>query len=184
MFRISGSMMIVELIGLKKSGKTTTAEALIREFVARGFKVGAVKSMRVSKFTVDTKGKDTWRHKEAGADLVISLSEDELAYIERRGSPPNLDDALSYVPDDTDILICEGVADDRENVVRIVVSREFELLQDTFEIRGIRDGVIAITGIAANSARSHDEYPVFNCTVADEVKQLADLILERAGKQP
>ncbi|MEA3559794.1 MAG: molybdopterin-guanine dinucleotide biosynthesis protein B [Candidatus Thermoplasmatota archaeon] len=175
-------MIIVELIGLKKSGKTTTAEALIGEFTGRGFKVGAVKSMRVSKFTVDTKGKDTWRHKEAGADFVISLSDGELAYIERRKDHAGLDDALRYVPEDTNILICEGVVEDDPRAIKIVVARETSLLDDTFKVRGIKNGVIALTGIMANSDKHHEKYPIFNCTDENDVKRLADLILTEAGK--
>ena len=78
------AMIIVSLIGLKKTGKTTCIEALIKEFKSRGMKVGTVKSMVHSKFTIDTEGKDTWRHQEAGADFVVSLSKDEIAYIEKR----------------------------------------------------------------------------------------------------
>ncbi|MCK5038041.1 MAG: molybdopterin-guanine dinucleotide biosynthesis protein MobB, partial [Thermoplasmata archaeon] len=50
-------MIIVSLIGLKKCGKTTTAEALIKEFKSRGMKVGGVKWMVHSNFTIDTEGK-------------------------------------------------------------------------------------------------------------------------------
>ena len=181
MLPVSGPMIIVELIGLKKSGKTTTAEALIREFTSRGLKVGAVKSMRLSKFTVDTEGKDTWRHKEAGADFVISLSDGELAYIEKRKDHAGLDDALRYVPKDTDILICEGVAKDDPRVIRIVVAKEASLLDDTFEVRGIKGGVIALTGIMANIAGHHEKYPIYNCTDEKDVKELADLILTGAA---
>ena len=98
-------MIIVSLIGLKKSGKTTCVEALVREFKGRGMKVGAVKSMVHSRFTVDTEGKDTWRHQRAGADFVISLSKDEMAYIERRPARSRLDEFLRFVPSDTDVLV-------------------------------------------------------------------------------
>lgn len=176
-------MIVVELIGLKKSGKTTSAEALIKEFKGRGLKVGAVKSMRLSRFTIDTEGKDTWRHKEAGADFVISLSDGELGYIERREEHTSLEDALEFVPEDTQILICEGVVDDHENVVRIVVAKERSLLKDTFEVRGIRDGVIAITGIMANSYHDELDLPVFNCLRSEGASKLCDLILEKAKER-
>ncbi|MGA1793048.1 MAG: molybdopterin-guanine dinucleotide biosynthesis protein B [Thermoplasmatota archaeon] len=175
-----GTMIIVALIGLKKSGKTTTAEALIREFKARGYKVGGVKFMILSKFTVDTEGKDTWRHKEAGADVVVSLSRDELAYIERLDGHASLDDALEHIPRDIDVLICEGLTEERDGILRIIVAREIDLLPDTLEIRGIRDGVIALTGIMANKVKEHPIYPVFNCTVEEEASALVDLIIEES----
>ncbi|MCK4758282.1 MAG: molybdopterin-guanine dinucleotide biosynthesis protein B [Thermoplasmata archaeon] len=174
-------MIIVSLIGLKKSGKTTTAEALISEFKARGYKIGGVKWMVQAGFTIDTEGKDTWRQKRAGADFVISMSKDELALIQNRPERPSFDDILALVPDDTDILICEGVETDHPDVIKMIIAKSPELLADTFEVRDIGDGVIALSGIIANEITEHPDYPVFNCTEPDGVKGLADLILASAG---
>ncbi len=209
-------MIIVSLIGLKKCGKTTTAEALIRQFKARGYKVGGLKSMRHSKFTIDVEGKDTWRHGEAGADFVISLSKGELAYIERNNSvnkgkgeseeregeeggaegTNSLEEALRVVPHDTDILICEGLTDDDPRILRVVLARSPELLEDTFEVRGLnRTGegdvgrgmkIIALSGIMANEIgkgeriTGYPDYPVFNCTTEEGTCGLADLILRHS----
>jgi len=173
-------MMIVALIGLKKSGKTTSAEALIKEFKSRGYRVGGVKLMTRSKFTVDTEGKDTWRHARAGADVVLSLSEGEMAYIEKRDSSASLEDALKHLPSDIDVLICEGLTEYRKGIIRIVVARDISLLSDTFEVRGIRKGVVALTGIMANKVREHPDHPVFNCTIPEEASALADLIIRES----
>jgi molybdopterin-guanine dinucleotide biosynthesis protein B len=176
-------MIIVALIGLKKSGKTTTAEALIREFKSRGYKVGGLKFMTLSKFTVDTEGKDTWRHKNAGADFVVSLSEDEMAFIESREGHAKLDDAMKHIPTDTDILVCEGLTEDRPEVIRIVVAGEVSLLDDTFKVKGINKGVLALSGIMSNDTKEHPEYPVFNCNLPEEASQLVDLILRESEKR-
>ncbi len=175
-------MIIVSLIGLKKCGKTTTAEALISEFKSRGMKVGGVKWMVHSNFTIDTEGKDTWRQKRAGADFVISMSKDELAFVQNRPDRPSLDDVLALVPEGTEILICEGLMDSRPNVIKVVVAKALETLNETFEVRGIKDGVIALSGIISNEALEHPEYPVFNCTLPKGAEGLADLILKEAGK--
>lgn len=174
-------MIIVSLIGLKKSGKTTTAEALISEFKARGRKVGGVKWMVQSNFTIDTEGKDTWRQKRAGADFVLSMSKDELAFIQNRPERPSFDDILALVPDDTDILICEGVETHIPGIFKVIIAKSPELLAETFEVRDIGDGVIALSGIIANEVTEHPDYPVFNCTEPDGVKGLADLILQGVG---
>ncbi len=171
-------MIIVSLIGLKKSGKTTCVEALVKEFKARGMKVGTVKSMVHSKFTIDTEGKDTWRHQQAGADFVISLSKSERAYIEKREINDSLKDALELVPEDCEILICEGLDDDDPRILKVILARSPELLEETFDVRGVKDGVIALSGIMANETKEHDEYPVFNCTKAWDVGILADLIIK------
>lgn len=174
-------MIIVSLIGLKKSGKTTCVEALVREFKARGMKVGTVKSMVRSGFTIDTEGKDTWRHQKAGADFVISLSKNERAFIERRENRSSLEDILPLVPEGTEILVCEGVEDPDPCILRIVVAKSPEMLSETFDVRGAQENVIALTGIMANETHEHEEYPVFDCTNAEETSQLANLIIDRSN---
>ena len=173
-------MIIVSLIGLKKTGKTTCVEALVREFKARGMKVGTVKSMVHSKFTIDTEGKDTWRHQEAGADFVISLSKDELAYIEKRESRSHLNEFLSFIPDDTEILVCEGLEDADPSIIRVLVAKSSEFLAETFAVRGAQENVVALTGIIANETEEHEEYPIFNCMNPIHVRELADLILKNS----
>jgi len=173
-------MIIVSLIGLKKCGKTTCVSALVKEFKTRGLKTGTVKSMVQSKFTIDTEGKDTWRHQNAGADFVISLSKDELAYIEKRQSRSQLSEFLRFIPDDTDILVCEGLEDADPQITRILVAKSSDFLAETFDVRGPQENVIALTGIIANETKLHDDYPIFDCTQQDDVKALADLILENS----
>jgi len=173
-------LIIVSLIGLKKCGKTTCVEALVKEFKARGLKTGTVKSMVQSKFTIDTEGKDTWRHQDAGADFVISLSKDELAYIEKRQSRSRLNEFMQYVPEDTDILICEGLEDPDPRIIRIILAKSPELLPETFEVRGAQDNVIALTGIIANDLNQHENLPIFNCLEPEGVKKLADLIIDNS----
>ena len=171
-------MIIVSLIGLKKCGKTTTAEALIKEFKSRGLKVGGVKWMvHHSNFTIDTEGKDSWRHKRAGADFVISMSKDEMAFVQNSPERPSMDDVLTLAPDDADILICEGLTDDAPDVIKVVVAKAMETLNETFKVRGVKDGVIALSGIMANEMIEHPELPIFNCTSPGGAEGLADLIL-------
>jgi molybdopterin-guanine dinucleotide biosynthesis protein B len=173
-------MIIVSLIGLKKSGKTTCVEALVREFKARGKKVGTVKSMVHSKFTIDTEGKDTWRHQEAGADFVISLSKDEIAYIEKRPGRSRLDEFLRFISEDTDILICEGLEDTDQRIIRILVAKSSDFLAETFQVRGAQENVVALTGIIANETKKNENYPIFDCTMPDDTRALADLILRNS----
>ncbi len=171
-------MIVVSFIGLKKSGKTTCVEALVNEFKKRGKSVGTVKSMVHSNFTIDTEGKDTWRHRQAGADFVISLSGNELAYLEKRERRASLEEIKRFVPDGTEILICEGLEIEEPDVMKIIIAKSTETLPETFEIRGVKTGVIALSGIMANETKEHDEYPVFDCTDTEDVARLADLILE------
>ena len=63
-------MKVITLVGVRKSGKTTTVTGLIREMKKRGYRVGTVKSVFCPEFSMDTKDSNTWKHREAGADLV------------------------------------------------------------------------------------------------------------------
>ena len=171
-------MIVVSLVGLKKCGKTTTAEALISEFKSRGMRVGGVKWMVHSSFTIDTEGKDTWRQKKAGADFVISMSENEMAFVQNRPERPGFDDVLGLVPEDTEVLVCKGLEGDIPGAKTIVLAKSPELLEETMKIRGTRNNIIALSGMMANQSNHHQDYPVFNCTRSEDVKALADLILE------
>ena len=67
-------MRIFGLAGWSGSGKTTLMTALIPEFVARGITVSTIKHAHHA-FDVDQPGKDSWRHREAGASEVMVVSE-------------------------------------------------------------------------------------------------------------
>ena len=74
-------MLTIAVIGSKGSGKTTVTEVLIRELTKKGYKVATVKHIPEQNFTIDTEGKDTWRHARAGASKVISVAPKEIAVI-------------------------------------------------------------------------------------------------------
>ncbi|MCK4847203.1 MAG: molybdopterin-guanine dinucleotide biosynthesis protein B, partial [Deltaproteobacteria bacterium] len=57
---------IISIVGLSGSGKTTVLEKLITELSERGLKVGTIKHS-CHPHPVDAPGKDSWRHREAGA---------------------------------------------------------------------------------------------------------------------
>jgi len=71
---------IISIAGKSGSGKTTLIEKIIPELKKRGYKVGTVKHAYHG-FDLDQKGKDSWRHKEAGADMVIVSSLDRIAMV-------------------------------------------------------------------------------------------------------
>lgn len=70
-------MKVFSVIGLTGSGKTTTIEAIIKELKARGKSVGTVKEIHYEAFKIDTEGKNTYRHRMAGADTVTARAHNE-----------------------------------------------------------------------------------------------------------
>jgi len=74
---------VIAVVGSKSSGKTTTIEALTKELTKKGYKIAVVKHIPEPDFTIDTKGKDTWRFAQSGAQTIISVASNEIATIEK-----------------------------------------------------------------------------------------------------
>jgi Molybdopterin guanine dinucleotide synthesis protein B len=66
-------MKVVGFAGFSGSGKTTLVEQLIPALKLRGLRVSVVKHAH-HRFDIDHPGKDTWRHREAGAFEVVVAS--------------------------------------------------------------------------------------------------------------
>lgn len=73
---------ILSIVGRSNSGKTTLLEKLIRELTERGRRIGTIKHHFHGPVEVDVPGKDSWRHKRAGAQ-VVALSAPETLFVVR-----------------------------------------------------------------------------------------------------
>lgn len=79
-------MNVVAFAGYSGSGKTTLVESLIPALKQRGLRVSVVKHAH-HKFDIDHPGKDTWRHRQAGALEVVVASDNRLALIREFEKP-------------------------------------------------------------------------------------------------
>jgi molybdopterin-guanine dinucleotide biosynthesis protein B len=104
--------MKLNVYGPSNSGKTTLVEKLIAALREKDYSVGTVKNIHVENFSIDTEGKDTWRHHKAGAEMVVANSEDEAAFLVKYGMVPEEVNYVIYKATDPDILIIEGYWDD------------------------------------------------------------------------
>jgi molybdopterin-guanine dinucleotide biosynthesis protein B len=101
-------MRIFGLAGWSGSGKTTLMTALIPELVSRGITVSTLKHAHHS-FDVDQPGKDSWRHRHAGAGEVLVSSQNRWALMhELRGMPEPSFDELVRRMSPVDLLLVEG----------------------------------------------------------------------------
>ncbi len=101
-------MKLWGVTGWKNSGKTGLMERLVTEFTARGLTVSTVKHAHHS-FDVDHKGRDSYRHREAGAKEVLLSSRNRWALMhEARGEDEATLDQLLTKLSPVDLVLIEG----------------------------------------------------------------------------
>ena len=114
-------MRIFGVIGWKNSGKTSLMERLVAEITGRGFSVSTVKHVHHA-VDLDHPGKDTFRHRQAGAREVVLASADRFALmVEHRGAEPELTTVLARLAP-VDLVLVEGYK--RDTHPKIEVWRE------------------------------------------------------------
>ncbi len=97
---------VVSVVGRSGSGKTFIICGLIPELKRRGYRVATIKH-DIHGFNIDHPGKDTWKHGEAGADMVVISSPQKVATIEKVQQELTLDQVIAKI-ENVDIIICEG----------------------------------------------------------------------------
>jgi molybdopterin-guanine dinucleotide biosynthesis protein B len=108
------------ITGWKNSGKTTLLERLVRELTGRGYRVSTIKHAHHA-FDIDVPGKDSFRHREAGAHEVIVASGQRWVLMhELRGSAqPTLAELIGHLGD-CDLLLVEGFKGDAHPKIEIL----------------------------------------------------------------
>lgn len=101
-------MKIYGIVGWKNSGKTTLMERLVAEIRARGYTVSTVKHAHHA-FDIDREGKDSFRHREAGAQEVLLASRRRWALMRelREEAEPTLETLLAKLSP-VDLVLVEG----------------------------------------------------------------------------
>lgn len=101
-------MKVVGFSGYSGSGKTTLVEQLIGRIKATGRRVSVIKHAHHA-FDIDQPGKDSWRHRQAGAYEVLIASERRMAKMREYEVPatPDVHDLLAEVAD-CDWVLVEG----------------------------------------------------------------------------
>jgi molybdopterin-guanine dinucleotide biosynthesis protein B len=112
---------IVSIVGKSDAGKTTLIEKLMPELLRRGYRVATVKH-DVHGFDVDREGKDSWRHKQAGAHTVVISSPEKLALIRDVDHDADLAELRDKYIQDVDLIMSEGFK--KNNQPKIEVFRK------------------------------------------------------------
>jgi len=179
-------MFIVAVIGSKSSGKTTIVETLVKQLTKEGYNVATVKHIPEKDFSIDTEGKDTWRHAKAGAKKVISIAPNEVAIIHKvKTEKLTLEDIVQHCQE-ADMVILEGfkkLVGTQPNVFKIITVKN---LEEAIEASKIFKPIIAFSGTAAQSLpKDKLNYPVVDAL--NEAERLVSLVKEKmaiTGRKP
>lgn len=163
-------MRIIGFAGWSGAGKTTLLDELIPALVRRGVRVSTIKHAHHT-FDVDQPGKDSYRHRMAGATEVLVSSMNRWALIhELRGAAePDLPELLAHLAP-VDLVLVEGFKRNRHPKVEIwraEVGKPFLHPDDPF-----------IVGIASDAPIADAPLPVI---ALDDAEALADFVMIHAA---
>ena len=105
-------MHVVCFAGYSGSGKTTLIEQVIPALVAKGQRVSVIKHTH-HRFDIDTPGKDTWRHRQAGAYEVLAASDQRVVLMRELPQPqePDVHALIAQLDSHIDWALVEGFKD-------------------------------------------------------------------------
>ncbi|MFC3118022.1 molybdopterin-guanine dinucleotide biosynthesis protein B [Jhaorihella thermophila] len=162
-------MRVYGVVGWKNAGKTGLIERLVREITGRGITVSTVKHAHHT-FDVDHEGKDSWRHRVAGATEVLLASRNRFALMHelRNEDEPRLEDLLARLAP-VDLVLIEGYKRDSHPKVEAHRKATGNPL--------IAPGDPTIRAVASDEPMDLDR-PVFDL---DDTVRIADFILSEVG---
>lgn len=162
-------MKLYGVVGWKNAGKTGLMERLVTEISGRGFSVSTVKHAH-HVFDVDQPGKDSYRHRQAGATEVLLASRKRFALMHelRDVSEPTLDELLGKLSP-VDLVLIEGYKRDAHPKVEAHRAETGNAL--------IAPDDPTIRAVASDTALTLDR-PVFDL---NDTRAIADFVLSEVG---
>ena len=97
----------IAFVGRHNSGKTTLIEQVVKSLSARELDVATIKHHTHGNFDIDVAGKDSYRHKSAGATEVVIASPTKLARVQDLDAEVECSELIDSMPGH-DIIIAEG----------------------------------------------------------------------------
>ncbi|WP_309663886.1 molybdopterin-guanine dinucleotide biosynthesis protein B [Tabrizicola sp.] len=162
-------MKVFGVIGWKNSGKTSLMERLVAEITARGYTVSTVKHVHHA-VDLDQPGKDSFRHRAAGAREVVLASADRFALmVEHRGPEPELPAILARLAP-VDLVLVEGYKRDAHPKVEVWRAETGQAM--------IQPADPLVRAVVTDAAVTGLSVPVLDL---NETSAVADFILAEVG---
>ena len=133
-------MKIVSIVGRKNTGKTSLTVKVIEELTRRGHNVASIKHSHHT-MEMDKENTDTWKHKQAGSNVVIGIGSTTFFNVRREMDLNRLLFLIKYM-DDVDFVVIEGFK--RYNYPKIITSPD---VKDEYTIKEVDSFAIDKKGV-------------------------------------
>jgi molybdopterin-guanine dinucleotide biosynthesis adapter protein len=163
---------VISFVGRSNTGKTTLLEKVIPMLRSRGFRVGTIKH-HAGEFEIDQEGKDSYRHKKAGATATMITSPTKVALVEDISRELTLAEVIERYMHEVDVVITEGYKRERMPKVELYVHARGApplAFEDPDIIAIATDGPAIAAGAPLEA-----NVPVFS---RDEPEPIVDLIVK------
>ena len=143
----------VAVVGRHNSGKTTLIERLIAELVGRGLDVGSIKHHSHRGFDIDIPGKDSYRHRAAGASETVIAAPGQVARIKTVEDEVECSELVRSMPNH-DIIVVEGYRKSGLPTIEIMRSgNEADCRAARLFVKAAREGLPLTTDFTQLGAR-------------------------------
>jgi molybdopterin-guanine dinucleotide biosynthesis protein B len=154
------------VVGRSNTGKTTLIERLIPVLASKGVRVATIKH-HDRPFEMDLQGKDTYRHKSAGAKAAMIVSDRKLGLVKDLEREMHVDELVARYMDDVDLVIVEGYKQEPLPKIEVYNYRENDppvAAEDEFLVAIVADAPVPAA------------VPVF---LRDDIEAIAAFIMQK-----
>lgn len=162
------------LVGYSGVGKTTLIERLLAHFVAQGWRVSVIKHTHHT-FDLDRPGKDSWRHRAAGANEVLLAGAQRwvLMHELRNETEPEIEQQLAQLSP-CDLVLVEGYK--RSPIPKLELWRSTHTEAIGRPMRFVEDPyILAVASDLPQALPTACPLPILHL---DDVAGIADLIVQ------
>ena len=152
--------MILGIYGEKDSGKTQLMEKLVGHF-AKDYRVATVKHIGESGFSIDSAGTDTMRHAEAGAALVVALSDVETSFLLKEARDIGEIENIVHKLGDFDLILVEGFKS--ADIPKIMVGKGRKRKNTLMRYEGDFEGLVQMMEGMLSIERVYQKLPHLDC---------------------